>query len=79
VQCPLDRKASAENWHDLPIGRRGGWTMEITVSEDVYRRLEEVKEWLESQRERDVTLDEVLVEILDHFEIVEHPEDLGSG
>lgn len=53
--------------------------MDITVSEEVYRRLEEVKEWLESRVERDVTFDEVLMEILKQFEIVEHPEDLGSG
>jgi predicted CopG family antitoxin len=53
--------------------------MGITVSEDVYRRLEEVKEWLESRLEREVTFDEVLVEILNQFEVVPHPEDLGSG
>jgi hypothetical protein len=53
--------------------------MDITVSEEVYRRLEEVQEWLESRFERDVTFDEVLVEVLNQFEIVEHPEDLGRG
>jgi len=53
--------------------------MDITVSQDVYRRLEEVKEWLESRHERDVTFDEVLGEILNQFELVLHPEDLGSG
>ncbi|HXH11807.1 MAG TPA: hypothetical protein VNP04_18840 [Alphaproteobacteria bacterium] len=53
--------------------------MTITVSDEVYRRLEEVKEWLESRLERDATFDEVLIELLDHFEIVEHPEDLGTG
>lgn len=51
----------------------------MTVGEEVYRRLEEVKEWLGSRLERDVTFDEVLVEILNQFEMVEHPEDLGSS
>ena len=53
--------------------------MDITVSEEIYRQLEEVKEWLESRLERDVTFDEVLVEILQQFEFVQYPEDLGSG
>ena len=53
--------------------------MDIAVSQEVYRRLEEVKEWLESRLDRDVTFDEVLVEILKQFEIVEHPKDLGIG
>ena len=53
--------------------------MDITVSEEVYRRLEEVQEWLESRLERDVTYDEVLVEMLNQFELVLYPEELGSG
>jgi predicted CopG family antitoxin len=53
--------------------------MTITASDEVYRRLEEVKEWLESRLAREATFDEVLLELLDHVEIVEHPEDLGSG
>lgn len=53
--------------------------MDITVSEDVYQQLEEVKEWMESWREREVTFDEVILEILKQFEFVQHPEDLGSG
>jgi predicted CopG family antitoxin len=53
--------------------------MTITMSDEVYRRLEEVKEWLESRSEREATFDEVFTALLDHFEIVEHPEDLGSG
>ena len=39
------------------------------MSEEVYRRLEEVQEWMESRLERDVTVDEVLLEIFDHFEM----------
>jgi hypothetical protein len=58
---------------------RGGYAMDITVSEDVYQQLEEVKEWMESWREREVTFDEVILEILKQFEFVQHPEDLGSG
>ena len=53
--------------------------MNITVSESVYRRLEEVKEWRESQLKRDITFDEVLREVLDQFEMTPCPEDLGSG
>lgn len=53
--------------------------MDITVSVVVFSRLEEVKEWLESGRDREVTWDEVLLIILDQFEIVAYPEDLGSG
>lgn len=53
--------------------------MDITVSEDVYQQLQEVKEWMESGREREVTFDEVFLEILKQFEFVQHPEDLGSG
>jgi hypothetical protein len=49
------------------------------MSEGVYRRLEEVQEWMESRLKRDVTVDEVLLEILDHFEMALHPEDLGSS
>jgi len=53
--------------------------MTITVSDEVYRRLEEVKEWLESRLEREATFDEVLIDLLDYFEVVEHLEDLGTG
>lgn len=53
--------------------------MDITVREDIYQQLQEVKEWMESSREREVTFDEVLREILKQFQVVLHPEDLGSG
>jgi hypothetical protein len=63
----------------VPGGRRKGTAMDISISEDVYQQLLEVKEWMESWREREVTFDEVLLEILKQFEFVQHPEDLGSG
>jgi predicted CopG family antitoxin len=53
--------------------------MDITVREDVYQQLQDVKEWMESRREREVTLDEVLREILQQFQLVLYPEDLGSA
>lgn len=53
--------------------------MEISISQDVYQQLLEVKEWMESWRDREVTFDEVLLEILKQFEFIQHPEDLGSG
>jgi hypothetical protein len=53
--------------------------MDIRVSEEVYEQLAQVKEWMESKTGREVTFDDVLVEILKNFQTVEHPEDLGSA
>jgi predicted CopG family antitoxin len=53
--------------------------MDISISEEVYQQLEQVKEWMESKIGREVTWDDVLVEILKNFQIVLHPEDLGSA
>lgn len=53
--------------------------MNITLSDEVYQQLEEVKEWMESKIGRDVTFDEVIVEILKNFRTELHPEDLGSA
>jgi hypothetical protein len=53
--------------------------MDISVSEEVYQQLEQVKEWMESKIGREVTYDDVLLEILKNFQIVLHPEDLGSA
>jgi predicted CopG family antitoxin len=53
--------------------------MDISVSEEVYQQLEQVKEWMESKIGREVTYDDVLMEILKNFQIVLHPEDLGSA
>jgi predicted CopG family antitoxin len=53
--------------------------MDISVSEEVYEQLEQVKEWMESKVGREVTFDEVLVEVLKNFQTVLHPEELGSA
>jgi predicted CopG family antitoxin len=53
--------------------------MNISVNEDVYEQLEQVKEWMESKIGREVTFDDVLLEILKNFQTVLHPEDLGSA
>jgi predicted CopG family antitoxin len=53
--------------------------MDISVSEEVYQQLEQVKEWMESKIGREVAYDDVLLEILKNFQIVLHPEDLGSA
>jgi hypothetical protein len=53
--------------------------MDIRVSEEVYEQLEQVKEWMESKIGREVTFDDVLVEILKNFQITLDPEDLGSA
>jgi predicted CopG family antitoxin len=53
--------------------------MDIRVSEEVYEQLAQVKEWMESKVGREVTFDDVLVEILKNFQMVEHPEELGSA
>jgi hypothetical protein len=56
-----------------------GASMDIRVSEGVYQQLEQVKEWMESKIGREVTFDDVLLEILKNFQMVLHPEDLGSA
>lgn len=53
--------------------------MQVTLNEDIYLQLEEVKEWMESKIGREVTFDEVILEILKNFQTVLHPEDLGSS
>ena len=53
--------------------------MDIKLSDEVSQQLEEVKEWMESKIGREVTFDEVIVEILKNFQMVLHPEDLGSA
>jgi hypothetical protein len=53
--------------------------MEINVSEEVQVQLDQVKEWMESKIGREVTYDDVLMQILKNFQSVLYPEDLGSG
>jgi hypothetical protein len=53
--------------------------MEISVSEEVQAQLDQVKEWMESKIGREVTYNDVLLQILKNFQNVLYPEDLGSA
>ena len=53
--------------------------MTITVSEEVTQQLEQVKEWMESKIGREVTYNDVIMQILKNFQSVLYPEDLGSA
>ncbi len=53
--------------------------MDMKISEEVYEQLAQVKEWMESKTGREVTFDDVLLEILKQFRTVVYPEDLGSA
>jgi hypothetical protein len=53
--------------------------MDISVSDEVQVQLEQVKEWMESKIGREVTYNDVLLQILKNFQSVWYPEDLGSA
>jgi len=53
--------------------------MEISVNEEVQAQLDQVKEWMESKIGRDVTYNDVLLQVLKNFQAVLYPEDLGSA
>jgi hypothetical protein len=53
--------------------------MDISVSEEVQAQLDQVKEWMESKVGREVTYNDVLLEIIKNFQTVLYPEDLGSA
>jgi hypothetical protein len=53
--------------------------MEISVSEEVQAQLDQVKELMESKIGREVTYNDVLLQILKNFQNVLYPEDLGSA
>jgi hypothetical protein len=61
-----------------PIERKG-LSMEISISEEVQAQLDQVKEWMESKIGREVTYDDVILQILKNFQSVLYPEDLGRG
>lgn len=58
---------------------RKGLFMEINVSEEVQTQLDQVKEWMESKIGREVTYNDVILQILKNFQSVLYPEDLGSA
>ncbi|MGH8064458.1 MAG: hypothetical protein ACRERE_04320 [Candidatus Entotheonellia bacterium] len=49
------------------------------MSDEVQVQLEQVKEWMESKIGREVTYNDVLLQILKNFQSVLYPEDLGSA
>jgi len=53
--------------------------MDISVSDEVQAQLDQVKEWMESKIGRDVTYNDVILQILKNFQSVLYPEDLGSA
>jgi hypothetical protein len=61
------------------IFRWKGGLMDISVSEEVQAQLDQVKEWMESKVGREVTYNDVLLEIIKNFQTVLYPEDLGSA
>jgi hypothetical protein len=56
-----------------------GLPMDISVSEEVQVQLDQVKEWMESKIGREVTYNDVILQILKNFQSVLYPEDLGSA
>jgi hypothetical protein len=58
---------------------RKGVSMEINVSEEVQTQLDQVKEWMESKIGREVTYNDVILQVLKNFQNVLYPEDLGSA
>jgi hypothetical protein len=56
-----------------------GALMDISVSEEVQAQLDQVKEWMESKVGREVTYNDVILQILKNFQSVLYPEDLGSA
>jgi len=53
--------------------------MDISVSDEVQTQLDQVKEWIESKIGRDVTYNDVIMQLLKNFQSVLYPEDLGSA
>jgi hypothetical protein len=56
-----------------------GVLMDININEEVQAQLDQVKEWMESKVGREVTYNEVILQILKNFQSVLYPEDLGSA
>jgi hypothetical protein len=63
----------------LKARNRKGPFMEISVSEEVQTQLDQVKEWMESKIGREVTYNDVILQILKNFQSILYPEDLGSA
>ena len=72
-----DRRRISLRYYFLPMPEEG--LMDISVSEEVQAQLDQVKEWMESKIGREVTYNDVLLQILKNFQEVLYPEDLGSA
>ena len=53
--------------------------MGINVSEEVQTQLDQVKEWMESKIGREVTYNDVIMQVLKNFQSILFPEDLGRA
>ena len=54
-------------------------SMDISVSEEVQTQLDQVKEWMESKIGREVTYNDVIMQVLKNFQSILFPEDLGRA
>jgi hypothetical protein len=63
----------------LRLAEWEGLSMDISVSDEVQTQLDQVKEWMESKIGRDVTYNDVIMQLLKNFQSVLYPEDLGSA
>jgi hypothetical protein len=66
-------------WLGLRLAEWEGMSMDISVSDEVQTQLDQVKEWMESKIGRDVTYNDVIMQLLKNFQNVLYPEDLGSA
>jgi hypothetical protein len=66
-------------WLGLRLLEWEGLSMDISVSDEVQTQLDQVKEWMESKIGRDVTYNDVILQLLKNFQSVLYPEDLGSA
>jgi hypothetical protein len=66
-------------WLGLRLVEGEGLSMDISVSDEVQTQLDQVKEWMESKIGRDVTYNDVILQLLKNFQSVLYPEDLGSA
>ena len=66
-------------WLGLRPAEGEGLSMDISVSDEVQEQLDQVKEWMESKIGRDVTYNDVIMQLLKNFQSVLYPEDLGSA
>jgi hypothetical protein len=72
-------RVGSRPWLGLRLAEWEGLSMDISVSDEVQTQLDQVKEWMESKIGRDVTYNDVILQLLKNFQSVLYPEDLGSA